>query len=136
MDYQRNTKENIVFKIKLLVPIEVLINIVLHYITRLLYLRAYILSCDQQQVRQYVPKRYDNTIYKRFFRSKKIIKVILSSTTRIGLIICIKDPEEAFGVDYIHVKDIEVEETTRADIITTSHPIKSNTTSVINLDAS
>jgi hypothetical protein len=33
MDYQKNTKENIVFGIKSLVPIEVLINAVLHYIT-------------------------------------------------------------------------------------------------------
>ena len=50
MDYQKNIKENIVFKIKLLVPVEVLISIVLHYITRLLYLKVYILSYDQQEV--------------------------------------------------------------------------------------
>ena len=56
-------------------PIEALINIVLYYITRPLYLRAYVL------------KRYDNTIYKRFLKSKKTIKVTLSSTTRIRLII-------------------------------------------------
>ena len=44
VDCQKNTKENIVFKIKLLVPIEALMNAVLYYITRLLYLRAYVLS--------------------------------------------------------------------------------------------
>ena len=48
-----------------------------------------------------MPKRYDNTIYKVFFRSKKIIKVILSSITRIRLIIYIKDYKEVFSVDYI-----------------------------------
>ena len=48
MDYQQNTKENIVFGIRSLVPIEALISIVLHYTTRLLYLRAYILSYNQQ----------------------------------------------------------------------------------------
>ena len=82
-----------------------------------------------------MPKRYDNTIYKLFFRSKKTIKVILSSIIRIGLIIRIEDSEEAFGVNYAHVEDTEVEETTVVDIITTSHPIRSNTTSVINLHA-
>ena len=55
--------------------------------------------------------------------------------TRIRLIICIEDPEEAFGVDYVHVEDTKVEETTMADIIITSHPVGSNATSVINLDA-
>ena len=82
-----------------------------------------------------MPERYNNIIYKWFLRSKKTIKVTLSSMTRIGLIIYIKDPEEAFSVDYVYIKDIEVEETTVADIITTSHFIGSNTTSVINLDA-
>ena len=48
----------------------------------------------------------------------------------------IEDPEKALGVDHVHMEDAEVEETTIADIITTSHPIKSNTTSVINLDTS
>ena len=82
-------------------------------------------------------KRYDNIIiYKLFFRSKKIIKVILSSITRIGLIIYIKDPKGAFSVNYTHIKDTEAEETTIADIITTNHPIKSNTISAINLDTS
>ena len=42
-----------------------------------------------------MPKRYNNTIYKLFFRNKKTIKAILSSITRIKLIICIEDPEEA-----------------------------------------
>ena len=47
MDYQQNTKKNIVFEIKLLVPVEVLTSVVLHYITQLLHLKAYMLSCDQ-----------------------------------------------------------------------------------------
>ena len=82
-------------------------------------------------------KRYNNTIYKLSFGIKKIIKVILSSITRIGLIIYIEDPEEAFSVDYVHMEEnTEVEETTIMDIVTTTHPIKSDTTSVINLDAS
>ena len=55
--------------------------------------------------------------------------------TRIGLIIYIEDPEEASSVDYAHIEDTEAEETTIVDIITTSHPIRSNTISVINLDA-
>ena len=70
------------------------------------------------------------------FRSKKIIKVTLSSITRIRLIIYIEDPEEAFSVNYAHIKDTEAEETTIVDIITTCHPIRSNATSIINLDAS
>ena len=80
-------------------------------------------------------KRYDNIIYKQFLRSKKIIKATLSSITRIGLIIYIEDPKKAFGVNYIHIKDTEVEETTIVDIITTSHPVGSNAISIINLDA-
>ena len=48
-----------------------------------------------------------------------------------------EDPKEAFSVDYAHVEeDTKVEETTVADIATTTHPIKSNATSAINLDAS
>jgi len=83
-----------------------------------------------------VPKKYDNTIRKLPPRSK-IIKAILSSMTRIGLIICIEDSKEAFGVDHVHIKkDTKVEETTVADIITTTHPIGSNATSIISLDAS
>ena len=135
IDCQQNTKENIVFKIKSLVPAEVLTSIVLHYITRPLHLRVYVLSCNQQQVQQYVPKRYDNTIRKRFLRSK-IIKAILSSTTRIGPTVRIEDLEEAFSVDHAHIKNTKAEETTVADITTTSHPVKSNATSAINLDTS
>ena len=52
-----------------------------------------------------MPERYDNTIHKLFLRSKKIIKVTLSSITRIGLIIYIKDPKEALSVDYAHIED-------------------------------
>ena len=81
-----------------------------------------------------MPKRHNNIIRKWFLRSK-IIKVILSSTTRIRLIIYIEDPKEAFSVDYTHVEDTEAEETTIVDIITTSHPVGSNTISVISLDA-
>ena len=83
-----------------------------------------------------MPKRYNNNIYKLFLRSKKIIKVILSRITRIGLIIYIEDPKEAFSVDYAHIKDTKAKETTIADIATTSYPIGSNATSIINLDAS
>ena len=82
-------------------------------------------------------KRYDNIIiYKLFFRSKKIIKVILSSITRIELIIYIEDPKEAFGVDYAYIKNTKVEETTIVDIVTTSHSVGSNAISIINLDTS
>ena len=56
--------------------------------------------------------------------------------TRIGLIICIEDPKEAFSIDYAHIKNTEAEETTIVDIITTSHPVGSNVISIINLDAS
>ena len=83
-----------------------------------------------------MPERYNNNIYKQFLRNKKIIKVILSSITRIRLIIHIEDPKEAFSVDYIYIKDTKAEGTTIADIITTSHPIRSNTISIINLDIS
>ena len=84
-----------------------------------------------------MPKKYNNTIYKRFLRSKKIIKVILSSITRIRLIIYIEDPKEAFSVDYIYIKeDTKVKETTIANIITTSYPVRSDAISVINWDAS
>ena len=83
-----------------------------------------------------MPKRYNNTICKQFLRSKKTIKVTLSSITRIRLIIYIEDPKEAPSVNYAHIEDTKAEETTIADIITTSHPIRSNATSVINLDTS
>ena len=83
-----------------------------------------------------MPKRHNNIIHKQFLRNKKIIKAILSSITRIRLIIHIEDPKKAFSVGYAHIKDTKTEETTIADIITTSHPIRSNTISAINLDAS
>jgi hypothetical protein len=38
-------------------------------------------------------------------------------------------------VDYAHIKDTEAEETIIVDIIITSHPVGSNATSIINLDA-
>jgi hypothetical protein len=84
-----------------------------------------------------MPKRHDNTIYKLSLRIKKIIKVILSRITRIRLIIYIKDPKEAPGVDYIYIEeDTEVEETTIADIATTTYPVRSDAISIINLDTS
>ena len=84
-----------------------------------------------------MPKRHNNTIYKLSLGIKKTIKAILSSTTRIGLIIYIKDPEEAPSVDHVHIEeDTKVEETIIIDIATTTHPIKSNATSTINLNAS
>jgi hypothetical protein len=84
-----------------------------------------------------MPKRHDNTIHKLSLGIKKTIKVIPSSMTRIRLIVYIKDPKEAPGVDYIHIEeDTEVEETTMADIVTITHFIRSNATSVINLDTS
>jgi hypothetical protein len=83
-----------------------------------------------------MPKRYDNITHKLFLRNKKTIKATLNSITRIRLIIYIKDPKEALSIDYIHIKDTKAEETTIVDIITISHPIKSNATSVINLDTS
>ena len=83
-----------------------------------------------------MPERYDNTIYKLFLRSKKIIKATLSSITRIRLIIYIKDPKEVFSIDYIHIKNTIVEETTIVDITTTGYSVKSNTISIKNLDIS
>ena len=82
-----------------------------------------------------MPKRYNNIIHKLFLRSKKTIKAIPSSITRIGLIVYIEDPKETPSINHAHIEDIKVKETTMADIITTSHPVRSNTTSVINLDA-
>ena len=82
-------------------------------------------------------KRYNNTIYKQLLRSKKTIKAILNSITRIRLIIRIEDPKEALNINHVYIeKDTKLEETTIADIATTSHPIKSNTISAINRDAS
>ena len=81
-------------------------------------------------------KRYDNIIYKLFFKSKKTIRATLNSITRIRLIIYIKDPKEALNIDYVYIEDTEAEETTIVDIITTSYPVRSNVISIINLDAS
>ena len=83
-----------------------------------------------------MPERYNNIIHKQFLRSKKTIKVTLSSITRIGLIIYIEDPEEALSVNHAHIENTEAEKTTIANIITTNHPIRSNAISIINLDAS
>ena len=83
-----------------------------------------------------MPKRYNNIIRKLFLRSKKTIKVTPSSITKIGLIIYIKDPKEAFSVDHAHIKNTKAEETTIVDIITTNYPIRSNATSIINLNTS
>ena len=84
-----------------------------------------------------MPKRYNNTIRKLSLGIKKTIKVILSSTTRIRLIIRIEDPKEAPSVDYVYIEeDTKVEETTVADTVTTTHPIRSDTISIINLDTS
>ena len=83
-----------------------------------------------------MPKRYDNIIRKLFFRSKKIIKIILNSITRIRPTIHIEDSKETLSVDYTYIEDTEVEETTIVDIITTSHPVKSNIIFIINLDTS
>ena len=80
-----------------------------------------------------MPKRHNNTIYKLSLGSKKTIKEILSSITRIGLIIHIEDPKEAPSVDHAYVKeDTEVEETTIVDIITTTYPVRSDAISIIN----
>jgi hypothetical protein len=83
-----------------------------------------------------MPERHDNIIYKLSLKSKKTIKATLSSITKIGLIICIKDPKEAPGVNYIHIEDTKVEEITIVDIITTTHSVKSDATSIINLNTS
>ena len=80
-----------------------------------------------------MPKRHDNIIYKRFLRSKKIIKVILSSITRIRLIIYIGNPKEAFSVNCIYIKkNTKIKETTIVDIATTSHSVRSDAMSTIN----
>ena len=83
-----------------------------------------------------MPKRRNNIICKLFLRSKRTTKVTLSSITIIGLIIHIKDPKEAFSVNHAHIENTKAEETTIADIITTSHFVRSNTISIINLDTS
>jgi hypothetical protein len=56
--------------------------------------------------------------------------------TRIRLIVYIEDPKEAFSINYIYIKNTKVKGTTIADIITTSHLVKSNIIFVINLNAS
>ena len=56
--------------------------------------------------------------------------------TRIRLIIYIEDPKEAFSVNHAHIKNTKAEETTIVDIIITSHPVRNNAISVINLDTS
>ena len=82
-----------------------------------------------------MPEKHDNIIHKLFLRSKTT-KATPSSMTRIGLIICMEDPEEAFGVDYVYIEeDTEVEEITVADIVTTIYPVGSDVISVTNLDA-
>ena len=84
-----------------------------------------------------MPKRYDNTIHKLSLGIKKTIKAILSSITRIRLIVRIEDPKEAPSVDHVYVEeDTIVEETTVVDTATTGHPGRSNAISIINLDAS
>jgi hypothetical protein len=48
-----------------------------------------------------------------------------------------EDSKEAPGVDYIYIeKDTEVEETTIADIVTTTHSVRSDVIFIINLNAS
>ena len=135
MDCQKDIKENTVFRIKLLAPAKVLMSAVLYYIAWPLYLRACVLSYNQQQAQQYVPKRHNNTIYKLSLGIRKTIKAILSSTTRIGLIVYMEDPKEAPSMDHAYMEDTKVEETTIADIIITTHPIRSDAIFVINLDA-
>ena len=83
-----------------------------------------------------MPERHDNITHKLFLRSEETIKAILSSMTRIRLIIYIEDSKETPGVDYTHIEDTKAEGTTIANIITTGHSIRSNIISVINLDAS
>ena len=78
-------------------------------------------------------KRYNNIIHKQFLRSK-IIKVIPSSITRIGPTIYIEDPKETSSINHTHIENTKAEETTMADIATTSHPVGSNAISIINLD--
>ena len=56
--------------------------------------------------------------------------------TRIRLIMYIEDSKETFSINHAHIEDTKVEETTMADIITTSHPVRSNAISIINLDTS
>ena len=81
-----------------------------------------------------MPKRYNNTIHKLFF---KIIKIILSNITRIKPIKYIEDPKETPSTNHAYIKENTiVEEITIVDIITTTHPVKSNAISIINLNTS
>jgi hypothetical protein len=83
-----------------------------------------------------MPERHDNTIYKLSLGIKKTIKAIPSSMTRIRLIVRIEDPKKALSVDHIHIEeDTKVEEIIIADITTTTHFVRSDVTSIINLDA-
>ena len=45
-----------------------------------------------------------------------------------------EDPKKTFSVDYTHIKDTKVKETTIIDIVTISHPVRSNAISIINLN--
>ena len=57
--------------------------------------------------------------------------------TKVGLIIYIEDPKEALGVDHAYIeKDIKVDKTTVADIVTTNYPVKNNAIFIINLNTS
>jgi ribosomal protein L7Ae-like RNA K-turn-binding protein len=79
-----------------------------------------------------MPKRHNNTIYKLSLGIKKTIKAILSSITKIKLIILIEDSKEALSINHVHIK----EETTIADIATTTYSIRSDVIFIINLDTS
>jgi len=47
-----------------------------------------------------------------------------------------EDPKEAPSVDHVYIKEnTKVEETTVADITTTTHPIRNDAMSITNLDA-
>jgi hypothetical protein len=48
-----------------------------------------------------------------------------------------EDLKEAFSIDHIHIEeDTEVEETTVANITITTHPVRSDAISIINLNTS
>jgi hypothetical protein len=84
-----------------------------------------------------MPKRYNNTIHKLSLGIKKTIKAILSSITRIKPIVLIEDPKKTSSVDHVYIKeDTKVEKTTMVDIITTTHPVRSDAISIINLNTS
>ena len=84
-----------------------------------------------------MPKRYNNIIYKLFLKSKKTIKVILSSMTKIRPIIYIEGPKEALSINHVYIKkDTKIDKTTIVDIVTTNYPVGSNAISIINLDTS